>query len=148
MPSTHRGVTLVELLTVLVVIAILAAIAFPSYRSFVISSQRADARTALLQVQAAEEKFYLQNNRYSDDVVGGLGLTGTSEHGLYTVRTDAGPPDPANPAADPLVSGYVAKATPVAGKGQDQDAKCTGLTIDSVGTKGSTGTATAAECWH
>ena len=142
--AKQQGMTLVELLTVMVIIAILAAIAYPSYRSFVIRSQRTDARVALLQVQAAEEKYMLKNNIYTNDVTSanGLGLTGFSEHGLYQIGI--GPP-----VGDPTYqNGYVVTATPVVGKGQDQDSQCRALTIDGVGTKGTTGTATPAECWR
>ena len=133
--------TLVELLTVMVIIAILAAIAYPSYRSFVIRSQRTDARVALLQVQAAEEKFMLKNNFYTGDGTSadGLGLSNLSQNGLYEIRID---PDPT------YQNGYIAKAIPVAGKGQDQDSNCGTLTINSAGTKGSTVTPTPPECWR
>jgi len=44
----QRGVTLMELLTVIVILGILASIAFPSYRTYLIRAQRAEAKTALL----------------------------------------------------------------------------------------------------
>ena len=61
------GVTLIELMTVVVVIGILAAIAVPSYRSYLLRANRTDAKRALLQVQAAEEKYYLSGQRYTTE---------------------------------------------------------------------------------
>ena len=82
MRPTQNGVTLIELLTVIVVIGILASIAVPSYRNYLIRAQRTEATTALLNLQAAQEKFYLQNNAYTDQVAAappaGLGLMATT----------------------------------------------------------------------
>src|SRR5690606_27341297 len=60
-----RGVTLIELRPVIVVVAILRTIAVSSYRSYLLRTNRTEARMALLRVQAAQEKFFLQNNRYA-----------------------------------------------------------------------------------
>src|SRR3954465_3801636 len=92
MRSRARGVTLIELMTVIVVIAILSSIAIPSYRRYLLRSQRSEAKIALLQLQTAQEKFYLQNNAYTDKVTvsstaasPGLGLTGLSETSKYDI---------------------------------------------------------------
>ena len=58
------GVTLLELMAVVVVIGILGMIALPSYRQYVMRAQRTDAKTALLQLQTNQERFYLSNRRY------------------------------------------------------------------------------------
>ncbi len=65
----HRGVTLVELLIVIVIIAILGLIAVPSYRQYSMRAQRTEAKTALLRLAANQERFYLQNNTYTNDTV-------------------------------------------------------------------------------
>ena len=65
--GTHRlaarrsmlGVTLLELMAVVMVIGILGMIAIPSYRQYVMRAQRAEAKTALLQLQTNQERFYL-----------------------------------------------------------------------------------------
>ena len=72
MRSIMRGFTLVELMIVVVVVSILAAVAIPSYRNYVMRSQRIDATTALLRIQAAEEKYFLQNNAYTDQPGAGV----------------------------------------------------------------------------
>src|SRR6185369_10627239 len=91
MRKTEKGVTLVELLTVVTVLGILAAIAVPSYRRYLIRAQRSDATTALLRVQSAEEKYFLQFGAYTTDLTskpssGGLGLVSSnSERGFYAL---------------------------------------------------------------
>jgi type IV pilus assembly protein PilE len=64
MRFNSRGVTLIELMIVIIVVAVLASIAIPSYRQYVLRSHRTEAKAALMNVAAAQEKFYLQNNTY------------------------------------------------------------------------------------
>jgi type IV pilus assembly protein PilE len=143
--SSQRGVTLIELMTVIVVLGILVSIAVPSYRRYLIRSQRTDAMTALLQLQTAEEKYYLQNNAYTSDVTGsvtasppGLGLLENSAQGYYKMEVTLGTGS----------QSYTAKATPVVGKGQDSDKECNIFTLTDTGNKGvSSATGTAANCW-
>jgi type IV pilus assembly protein PilE len=135
--------TLMELLTVTVVLGILASIAVPSYRSYLIRSQRTDATAALLRVQAAEEKYYLSNNKYTSDVKSapptGLGLSDVTDLGFYSITVV---PDTTNQQT------YVATATPITGKGQSDDKKCTSFTISDTGTRGSTGPGGTPFCWR
>ena len=68
-PGMHRvaarrtmlGVTLLELMAVVMVIGILGMIAIPSYRQYVMRAQRGEAKTALLQLQTNQERYYLAN---------------------------------------------------------------------------------------
>ena len=64
----QRGITLLELLTVVTVLAILASVALPTYRRYLVRSQRSEAKIALLQLQTAQEKFYMQNNSFTDNI--------------------------------------------------------------------------------
>jgi type IV pilus assembly protein PilE len=146
MKNRQRGVTLIELLTVMVVLAIVASIAIPSYRRYLLRAQRADAKAALLQVQTAEEKFLLQQNTYTANVTGGqpagLGLTGKSEHNYYditVVLTNVGG-----------VPGYTITAAPGAGSGQADDDKCVSFTLNEQGTRTAVdygGADNTATCW-
>jgi type IV pilus assembly protein PilE len=80
------GITLIELMVVMVIIGALAAFAIPSYRQYTIRAQRTDAKTALLQLATNQERFYLQNNSYTNDL-NSLGFAaGESERGLYTLN--------------------------------------------------------------
>jgi type IV pilus assembly protein PilE len=142
--SRMRGVTLIELMTVVVVLAVLASIAVPTYRQYLIRSQRSEAKIALLQLQTAQEKFYMQNNTYTDKVttsstatVPGLGLPGLSETGKYDITAT-------------ITTGgqtYTATATPHAGGGQTDDKDCAKFTITDRGVRGVTGTKTPEFCW-
>jgi type IV pilus assembly protein PilE len=137
-----RGVTLVELMIVIAVIGTLAAIAIPSYRRYLLRSQRSEAKIALMSLQTAEEKFYLQNNTYTNNVTaappGGLGLQATSETGKYdiTVPTIAGDG-----------SSYTAQAAPRSGGGQTDDTQCLTFTITERGVRGVTGPYGSQACW-
>jgi len=57
-----RGVTLAELMIVVVVVGILASVAYPSYRQYAARAKRTEAKAALLQIATMQERFYLQNN--------------------------------------------------------------------------------------
>ena len=61
-----RGVTLLELMVVVVILGILTAIAYPSYRQFVERAKRTEARALLLRIAVDQERFYLQNNTFGD----------------------------------------------------------------------------------
>jgi type IV pilus assembly protein PilE len=139
--------TLIELMTVCVVLGILASIAVPSYRQYLLRSQRTDAKTALLQLQSAQEKFYLSNNAYLIDPAkiatappAGLGLTTTSSNGYYSITVAAGT------SGDSQT--FVATATAIAGKGQSDDKKCTGFTIRDTGARGASGPGGVDYCWR
>jgi type IV pilus assembly protein PilE len=130
----QAGVTLIELVIVVVIVGILAAIAVPSYRQYVIRSHRVEATTALLGLAAAQEKFYLQNNTYTteleDSPPDGLGIPATTEKGFYDLEITAADED-----------GFSATAT--ATGGQADDSHCAEFTLDQAGTK----TATSTDCW-
>lgn len=140
-----RGFTLIELLIAAVVLAVLAAIAVPSYRSHVLRTQRTDATAALLRVQAAQEKFFLQHNRYADRLSdappAGLGLPAVSEQGHYELHVSVG----AN------ADSFSASAVPRAGTGQADDARCRRFTIDHNGLRAAfdaAGVERTPECWR
>ena len=129
-----RGVTLTELMIVVVVVSILAAVAYPNYREFVARAKRNEAKSCLLQVATLQERFYLQNNVYTTDMTN-LGFANAggnlSDSGSYICAVNA---------AD--ANTFTATATY-----QNADAeagKCMTFTIDGRGNKTS---APAADCW-
>ncbi len=61
----RRGITLIELLSVVVIVGILASIAIPIYRGYMQRARRADAKTSLMQVRAAQEMRRAEYGSYS-----------------------------------------------------------------------------------
>ena len=139
-----KGFTLIELMVVVVITAIIAAIAIPGYTSQIRKSRRTEARNALLDAAAREERFFATNNYYSilsTDLGYGAGpwpvKVGSSYYNL-NVTCAAGK----NPCTD-----YTFTATAISP--QDKDTACATFTLTSVGSQGYTGTAaTAATCWN
>ena len=90
-----RGVTLLELMIVVVIVAILATIAYPNYREFVARAKRNEAKAALLQIAQNQERFYLQNNTYTTDMtqlgfpVAGAYITDTESYSISVTVADA-----------------------------------------------------------
>ena len=61
----QNGLTLIELLVVVLIVAILAAIAVPMYTGYMQRARRADAKTALEHVRAAQEMWRAEKGGYS-----------------------------------------------------------------------------------
>ena len=98
---TMQGITLIELMIVVVIISILAVIAYPNYREFVARAKRTEAKAALLKIATNQERFYLQNNRYTCDMTS-LGFSTATdfvtESGSYTITVE-------EPCTDEFLSG-------------------------------------------
>ena len=145
----QRGVTLIELIVVVVIISILAAVAIPSYRQYVVRSQRTDAKDALLRLATAQEKFYLHNNRYAQEgeraaaPPAGLGIA-ASERGWYTLTIEF----PTNDAE--ATQGFTLRATPAAGGPQATDSACTLFEVNDRGVRSAkSGDADNTDtCWN
>lgn len=130
----QRGMTLIELMTVIVVVAILGSVAVASYRSYLLRANRTEARMALLRVQAAQEKFFLQNHRYANNSeLTALGLAGPTPNGMYNI-------DLQNVTA----TTYTARARAAGGQLKDK-ADCQTLTINESGTRSP---ADSSGCWR
>lgn len=63
-PRGQRGFTLIEVMIVVAIVAILSAIAYPTYRDSVLKGRRAEARTALMELMQQQERYMTQNNTY------------------------------------------------------------------------------------
>lgn len=144
----NKGFTLIELMIVVAVVAILAAISYSSYRDQVIKTRRSDGQSILLDLAGVEEQFFTRFNKYTTTIVGGSDCTGeacglnradTSSQGYYTVTAAAG--------TTGISTSFILTATPVGP--QTGDAKCANLTLTSTGVKSATGTAAdpAKTCW-
>lgn len=129
-----RGVTLMELMIVVVIISILAAIAYPNYRQYVARAKRNEAKAALLQIATLQERFYLQNNTYTTDM-SQLGFTNAgcnlTEAETYNVCVNA-------------ANANTFDATATYQKSDGEAGKCSTFTIDGAGTKGS---GPYDDCW-
>jgi type IV pilus assembly protein PilE len=129
-----RGVTLVELMIVILIIGILAAVAYPNYRDFVARSHRNEAKAALMQIATNQERFYLNNHFYTDNMTNlGFGVANdlVTDTGSYRISV-AG----ANAAT------YTATATYL--KADNEAGKCSTFTIRPDGTRTS---GPLADCW-
>lgn len=87
MRKQHTGFTLIELMIVVAVIGILAAIAYPNYSDYVRRSRRSDAQAALMQLRLAQEKFRANNTTYA--AAGALGYPRNSNEGFYSITVTA-----------------------------------------------------------
>ncbi len=140
------GFTLVELMIVIVIISILGAIAVPSYNSSVRKSRRTEAKTAIMDFAAREERIYATQNAYSTDPVA-LGYT--TAGGNWPVSTGTyyqiEAPTSSAPSAT-SAGGFSVTVDPSPGSPQLQDAACTAFTLTQTGARGATGS-NATSCW-
>jgi type IV pilus assembly protein PilE len=135
----HNGFTLIELMITVAVVAILAAVAYPSYLNSVRKSHRADAKTALTTAAQQMERYMTENGKYSGATAGtssGNTFSSTSENGYYTLGFAAG---------SPTATTFTIQATPTGSQAADS---CGTFTIDEMGTRSVTGgTLSPADCW-
>lgn len=126
--------TLIELVVVVSIVAILSAVALPSYQWMVRKSRRAEAQAALFQMYLGQERW-------------------RANHVAYAARTEHLPaPTPGSAVAryyrfvaDGTQTTFTVQAVAVSGKGQEHDAQrgtpCSALSIDQSGTR------RPGDCW-
>jgi len=128
-----RGFSMIELMIVVVIISILAAIAIPSYRQYVMKGHRSEATRALQDIASRQESYYFSNNEYTDNLAN-LGASSSIAGAYFTV-------------AIPSASSSDYEITATARGTQTQDGGCATFTLHRSGAKESTGTATTDTCW-
>lgn len=130
-----RGVTLLELMIVVMIVGILAALAYPSYRDAAARAKRNEAKAALLQIATAQERWYLNNNSYTSDMTD-LGFPVAddfvTESGTYTIDIA--------PGAD----GNNFSASALYNRADNEATKCATFGIDGRGAKTS---GPYTDCW-
>ena len=118
--SLPNGFTLIEMMIVVAVIGILAAIALPSYRQYVVRAARVEAQAELLELASLQEKIFLNSTAYTANVA--TAYNGTAAGGLG--RTSAATKDGRYGLALTVPTGaqtFVLTATPTAGGTQVND---------------------------
>lgn len=126
-----RGVTLLELMIVVVILGILTAIAYPSYRQFIERAKRTEARALLLRIAVDQERFYLQNNTFGTMTQLQYDEPQITDSDAYSVTITAN-----------SASNFSATATYQLGG--EEAGKCLTFTIDGRGTKTSL---PDTDCW-
>ena len=157
-PGT-RGFTLIELMIVVVIIGVLATIAYPSYQNWTTQTRRSDAYTSLSQLANDLEKFYSECSAYTSDITSanrsctapagpppgslGKGATGNLSPNQYYQMSIA------TAGAGVPAGGYLITAT-ARGQQAAKDSTCNTISLDNTGAKSaknSSSAATTALCW-
>ncbi len=141
--SCSRGFTLIEIMIVVAIIGVLAAVAFPSYQRYVMESRRTEAKSFLNQVMQQEEKFYTENLTYTTDLtaLGYSAASPRSENSYYRIAAQL-----CTAPAAPITECVRLRAIPISPT-QLNDTECDKFILDSRGRKRETGTGTVADCW-
>jgi type IV pilus assembly protein PilE len=144
------GFSLIELMIVVVIVSILAAIAVPSYLSSIRQSRRTDAKSALLDLAAREERWFATNNGTYTTVATNLGYSGTWPvvvgSGYYQIQQPT-----VTTGSTTAVATFTITAVPVPGSDQaNKDLACTSFTIDNTGKQSATGSDVnpSINCWN
>lgn len=142
----QQGVTLMELMIVVAIIAMISAFAYPSYTQYIVKTKRTAATSTLLQIADRQQQYFMDNKRYANDLTD-LGL---GANPLWV--SDDGSSVPAGDADAVYIfavvgvaaTRYTAIAAPLAQQ-MTRDAKCGTLSLDQAGTRQAYGG--ADDCW-
>jgi type IV pilus assembly protein PilE len=154
------GFTLIELMIVVVVLGILAAVAVPQYTQYVTRSKRAGAKTVLLDQAALLERNFTTNGCYNRTTVANCaaqsGATFALVSGVAPAEGKASYVVTVDFSASATGQAYTLTATPCATAGTCPggsdttfaDAECGNLTLTSTGARGISGSGSVANCWQ
>ena len=143
---TQRGVTLLELLIVVAIVAIISAFAYPSYTRYIVNTKRTVATSALLQIADRQQQFFMDNKQFADDLTD-LGFAANplvlADDGNDVAAGD-GDAVYSVSLSNVAVTTYTITAAPLHGQG-DRDTDCASLTLNQAGARGNS--AGGDDCW-
>jgi type IV pilus assembly protein PilE len=144
--SASRGFTMIELMIVVVIIGILAAIGYPSYRDYVVRTQRGMAKSVMVQVLDRQEQFFVDNKAFATDVTNlgfganpfaidrkGTEVATSSGDRIYTIQLNGA-----------TATSFTIQAVPQL-KQATEDSECGTLSVTNEGVRAASGSAT--NCW-
>lgn len=136
--APRRGFTLIEMAIVLVVVALLATMAYPSYSAHVARSRRADGKQALLELAQRLERYYTERGTYAGATLGGSSgvYSASSPAGYYTLAI-----------ATQTADAFSITATPT---GKQSGDACAAFGYNHLGEQSvsSAATLSAGKCWQ
>jgi type IV pilus assembly protein PilE len=145
MSYKQKGVSLLELMIVVTIVAIIAAFAYPSYMRYIVNTKRSVATSALLQIADRQQQFFMDNKTFTNNLMA-LGFAASplllKDDGSSTV---AGDPDAVYSVSlsNVATTTYTITAAPL--HGQQRDTACGSLTLTRAGVRGNS--AGGADCW-
>ena len=136
MKYRQRGVTLLELMMVVAIIGIIAAIAIPTYGAYVVRANRTDAKVAILQTAQALERCYTNSSPYAYNAAScTVPASTTLQTGTYRIDVVA------------TAATFVISGVPLGGQAT-ADTKCGTFVTNAAGTQTVTGSGTATDRWR
>ncbi len=142
MKKNRQGFTLIELMIVVAIVGILAAVAIPSYQQYIQKTRRVDAKETLMRLATLQERFFFQKSSYTKDLAE-LGVAGTpplSPEGWYEI----GMSPICTGTGTTLCSAFTITATAIGAQANDK--RCETFSIDQALRQKATGT-DADNCW-
>lgn len=140
----QRGITLLELMVVVGIVALLTSIAYPSYMRYVVNTKRTAATSALLRIADRQQQFFMDNKSYANNltdlgfdanpyVIADDGMSSAGADSVYSISL-----------SNVTATTYTLTAAPLHGQ-LARDTACGSLTLNQVGEKASSGS--SDKCW-